>query len=252
MGCGSVNKSRVVSPIIELAMETSGLAEADSLLFEATDPLKQIKLKAGSLDMSISSFKALCRVDNLRHPTLSDAVLVLAFCIATASRGHLETASFRITEEEPFIHFNSNLPANCSELITKWVRLADTLTQTSSLVSSFMTSCRQATEMGDKFNYNAMLEHTQLSVAEASKAVRTCHANLMKLKSSIAVVRKIEEHCTETWNSIKQGGVYLASQEGTAYLRGLVQKTAGQHVTPELCVKMYWPDMARLTSLTIA
>jgi hypothetical protein len=252
MGCGSVNKTRVVSPSVELTMEISGLAEADALLIKATEPLKQIKLQAGSLEQLITSFKALCKINSLRHPSLSDAVLVLAFCIAIASKDHLETASFRIAEEEPFIHFNANTPADCSELINKWVRLAETLTQTSSLVASFMTSCRQATELGDNFNYNSMLENTQLSVAEASKAVRTCQTNLLKMKSSLAVVRKIEGHCTETWNSIRQGSVYLASQEGTAYLRGLVQKTAGQQVTPEQCVKQYWPDMARVSSLTIA
>jgi hypothetical protein len=244
MGCGSGKSSRVVNPSLDFVMESSGLAQADLLFQEAVEPLQQVKSAYTTIEQAINSFKALCKVQLLKDPSFTNAIKAFMYCLAGSSGGDLERVGFRVVDTQPFITFNRKaVPAPHSELADHWLLLADRLIHASSSTMRLSMAIEGSINSAQSLDYNSLMSASNLTVAEASKVMRICQSNLLKLKQAPPIAQKTMDLCNNAWADIKLASNHLTSNEAVTYMKDLARRTAKEsELNPELLIQKFWPN----------
>mmetsp|Transcript_33273 Transcript_33273/g.58377 ORF Transcript_33273/g.58377 Transcript_33273/m.58377 type:complete len:252 (+) Transcript_33273:1257-2012(+) len=244
MGCGSVNKARVVLPNADLVLETTDLLEVDTLFAQAFDPLKQINRSFFKLKDSVTKFQDLCWVKLLRGCNLTDAVTVLLIEISLSLKG--SSAIFTFIGERPYLRYSSDVPVECSELSNAFLLMLQYLTQTSNLTTEFFSSSRHSIQVAENFDFNILLAGTDFTVPQAARSVRACKANILRLKDALEKFAKVDVYCSELWELLKKSCVNFNTRTTAEYIRDLLRKTGDKYISPEVLVSRHWPDKSRL------
>lgn len=204
MGCGGVNKARVISPSFELAIEISGLSAVDNLFLNVFTTLKKLKTAASSLEETISNFRSNCDAAYLKDPTPGDAANVRIFAIAAALKSDVNILSLRALGERPHFNSNSDVSFDCSQLSNMWNIVLENLAQTQTLSAGLVSDCRAVSQQCQNFDFNPAFADTNLSVAEASSVVRVFQRNKDKLKLALEYGEKIEVRCGKIRELVKK------------------------------------------------